>query len=432
MKLFQQMLVAGASLSLIAPIAAQASDTLNLDEMNSYSRSKKSKVARLSNKTFINEVGEDAAILNARIDGLEAKQNNLEAGAFSSTTSMDGKAVYWIGAVDGGDTIGSHEKTETGYTYTMNLNTSFSGDDNLYVRLKAGDVGGAGDSIWDIKPTYHIETKDYDDALHVDKIWYTGTLGEKFTYFIGPRIENYYMYITPSIYQPGALKSMKLGGNANFGASTDVGAGFKYETEGGFGFATNIVSKDADKTAGMLGKADTNKWDTQVAYTTDRWHLSATFSDQQNWSSHSYNATKKAAAMKSGDFTGLALRGYWRPENSGTATPEISVGYDTRSADDDGLTGADIQSDSYFVGLTWRDMIQADDRIGIAITQPLKVTGCNGVCSAADVDPFIWEAYYAFRPNDSMEVRPAIFGGTDSFEAGDDIFGTVLTTTFKF
>ena len=40
MKLFQQMLVAGASLSLIAPIAAQASDMVNLEEMNSYSSSK--------------------------------------------------------------------------------------------------------------------------------------------------------------------------------------------------------------------------------------------------------------------------------------------------------------------------------------------------------------------------------------------------------
>ena len=36
MKLFQQMLVAGAALSLIAPIAAQASD-INLEEMNNYS-----------------------------------------------------------------------------------------------------------------------------------------------------------------------------------------------------------------------------------------------------------------------------------------------------------------------------------------------------------------------------------------------------------
>ncbi len=32
-----------------------------------------------------------------------------------------------------------------------------------------------------------------------------------------------------------------------------------------------------------------------------------------------------------------------------------------------------------------------------------------------------------------MEVIPAIFGGTDVLtDAADDIFGAVLTTTFKF
>jgi len=35
MKLFQQMLVAGASLSLLAPVAAQAND-IDLDEMTPY------------------------------------------------------------------------------------------------------------------------------------------------------------------------------------------------------------------------------------------------------------------------------------------------------------------------------------------------------------------------------------------------------------
>ena len=100
MKLFQQMLVAGATLSLIAPIAAQASDVVNLEEMSSYSRSKKSS-SRLDSKTFINEVSEDIANLKGRVDGLEAQQNNFEAGAFSSTTSMDGKAAFWIGAIDG-------------------------------------------------------------------------------------------------------------------------------------------------------------------------------------------------------------------------------------------------------------------------------------------------------------------------------------------
>ena len=428
------MLVAGATVSLIAPIAAQASDAINIEEMNSYARSQ-TKSSRIDSNTFINEVSEDIAKLKGRVDGLEAQQNNFEAGAFSSTTSMDGKAAFWIGGVDGGDEIGDTEVIETGYIYSMNLNTSFTGDDNLYVRLKAGDVGGtdASDpSIWDNKSTYHIETKDTNDSLNVDKIWYTTSIGENITAFVGPRIENYYMYITPSIYKPGALKSMKLGGNANFGASTDVGAGFKYETDGGFGFATNVVSKDADKAGGMLGKSDTNKWDTQLAYTTDRWHISGTLSNQQNWTSHSYNATKQAADMNSGDFTGYALRSYWIPENTGTAVPEISAGYDIRNADETVTSGAGKDSDSYFVGLTWKDMFQPDDRIGLAFTQPLKVTECNGTCTTAEVDPFIWEAYYSFRPNDSIEVRPAVFGGSDVYEDGDDIFGTVLTTVFKF
>ena len=77
-------------------------------------------------------------------------------------------------------------------------------------------------------------------------------------------------------------------------------------------------------------------------------------------------------------------------------------------------------------------MIQADDRIGLAFTQPLKVTDCNGTCSSTEIDPFIWEAYYSFKPNDSMEVRPAVFGGTNVYQADDDVFGVLLTTTFKF
>ena len=425
------MLVAGASMSLLAPIAAQASDVVNLEEMNSYARSQKSS-SRIDSKTFINEVSEDIADLKGRVDGLEAQQNNFEAGAFSSTTTMDGKAIMWIGGVDGGDTLGGGtEAVGTGYTYTMNLNTSFSGDDNLYVRLKAGENA----PMWKVKETYHIDTKDTSDAFNVDKLWYSFPIGENITAFAGPRIENYYMYITPSIYKPGVLKSMKLGGNSNFGASTDVGYGFKYETEGGFGFASNIVTKNADSD-GMLGANDHNKWDTQIAYTADRWHVSATLSNQQGWTGQQYNGTTAAVGIADADgedATGYAYRAYWTPEESGTAIPEITLGYDTRSADDSVASGAPKDSDSYFVGLTWKDIFQPDDRVGVAFTQPLAVTSCNGTCTTEDGDPLVWEAYYAFKPNDSMEIRPAIFGGSEVEDASDeDIFGAVVTTSFKF
>ena len=139
MKLFQQMLVAGASVGLIAPIAAQASDVVNLEEMNSYSRSTKKQSSRLDSSTFINEVSEDLAILKGRVDGLEVKQNVLEAGGFSDTTVMSGKAIFDIGGVDNesGDLA---EAIGFQYTYQINLNTSFTGDDDLYVRLKTGNA----------------------------------------------------------------------------------------------------------------------------------------------------------------------------------------------------------------------------------------------------------------------------------------------------
>ena len=69
---------------------------------------------------------------------LEAQLNEFEAGSFSETT-MDGKLAF-VGAVDAGFTGGPGEALMAGYSYTTNLNTSFTGDDNLYIRIKTGNM----------------------------------------------------------------------------------------------------------------------------------------------------------------------------------------------------------------------------------------------------------------------------------------------------
>ena len=429
MKLFQQLLVAGAALSFIAPIGAQASDVINLEGMNDYNRSKKSTSKRFNSNTFVNEVNEKLATLKGRVDGLEAQQNGIEAGAFSSTTTMDGKAVMWIGGMDGATEIDGTdtESVQTGYTYTMNLNTSFSGDDNLYVRLKGGESG----DVWELKPAgYHIETKNTGDAFRVDKIWYSFPVGDNITAFAGPMIENYYMYVTPSIYKPGALKAFKLGGNSNFGASTDTGFGFKYEADNGFAVASNVVDKNGNST-GFFQDNGVSKWDTQIAFTQPRYHVSVTASNAQNWTSQQYNATAFGEDTAS-DSMGFAFRAYWMPEETGTAVPEITVGYDVKDFEN-GAVGTADDADSWMVGLTWKDMFQADDRIGAAITQPLKVTSVVGGGAFDEVDPILWEVYYSWKQNDSMSITPAIFGGTDSWaDSEDDTLGVVVTTAFKF
>ena len=104
--------------------------------------------------------------------------------------------------------------------------------------------------------------------------------------------------------------------------------------------------------------------------------------------------------------------------------PSVSLGFDTTNYD--GAPGTSDNSTAWFAGLTWQDMFQADDRIGIAFGQPTTNED-------ETVDPFAYEAYYEFKANDSVTITPTVFGGTDrNGTAGDDIFGAVLQAELKF
>ena len=83
MKLFKSLLVAPASLGLLAPMAATANE-VTINDFNA---------------------AEEIAVTNSRVDGLEARLNNFEAGSFSETTTASFSADFGIGAVDGKDVL---------------------------------------------------------------------------------------------------------------------------------------------------------------------------------------------------------------------------------------------------------------------------------------------------------------------------------------
>ena len=452
MKLFQKLLVAGTAMSLITPLAAQASDTVNLDKVNNFSE-----IQRFDDKTFTNEVSDDLtalkdilnrlsdkglidsddlANLEESLDETETKQNVLEAGGFSDTTTMDGKAIFTLGSVEYDDNSGN-EAVQAYYSYTMNLNSSFTGDDNLYVRIKSGNGGDFANSK--TYGTYLSSNKANGDVLKVDKIWYQFPVGENNTVWVGPKIENYYMHGTsPSIYKP-VTKQFTLGGNGNaYGASTDTGAGWAYQADNGFAISSNIGTKSTTTgsvdilndddvvigskniNTGLLTDETKTSWATQIGYTQPSYSVSAIVNVKSNgWSDSYYKAGDINGNADANDqYTAIGLRGWWRPDGD-TALPSISVGYDTTDYDS-------TTADAWFVGLNWQDIFSADDKIGAAFGQPTSNED-------SDVTPFAYEVYYAFKPNDSITVTPAIFGGTDrNGVSGGDVFGTVLETTFKF
>ena len=425
-------MVAGAAASMLAPLASQATE-VNIDDMNSYSRSKSSKI-KFDSKTFTNE---DFAVLKGRVDGIEAKQNNFEAASFSDTTTMDGKAVFSVGAVDGPKKDGTSsyitDSAVFQYMYVMNLNTSFTGDDNLYVRIKTGN--GPSDKIGGVTKkyrafnetatgTYLSSANQNGDALKVDKMWYTMPVGEKLTFIAGPKIENYYMHgTTPSIYKP-VLKQFTLGGNASaYGASTSPGAGITWTGDNGLAISSNFTTQKGFEDSGLLTNEGKTSWATQIGYTQPRYSVSAIVNQKYNGWTDSYFTTA-SGKLRGGtaDSTNIGLRGWWRPAETGSATPSISVGFDTSETGETSNTNTDM----YFVGLNWQDIFNSDDRIGLAFGQPQTRED-------ETTDPFAWEAYYSFNVNDSVNVTPAIFGGSDrDGSAASDLTGVVVETTFKF
>ncbi len=124
MKLFKSLLVAPAALGLLAPMSATANE-VTIGDFNS---------------------AEELAITNSRVDGLEARLNNIEAGSFSETTTASFSADMFLGAVTGGVRNDSTEPDELGdavmaaYSFQIDLNTSFTGEDSLDISLDAGNT----------------------------------------------------------------------------------------------------------------------------------------------------------------------------------------------------------------------------------------------------------------------------------------------------
>jgi hypothetical protein len=91
----------------------------------------------------------ELATLKGRVDGLEARAKTLEAQQFSTTTKLQGEAIF-SGTAAGGGAPGNGDVNPTAsYRVRLNLVTSFTGKDTLITGLQSfgyqgGLLGGNG------------------------------------------------------------------------------------------------------------------------------------------------------------------------------------------------------------------------------------------------------------------------------------------------
>merc|ERR1711990_1357777 len=330
-------------------------------------------------KRLIREFETELAIIKGRVDGLEARVGELEATQFSTTTKLRGQADFFLGGVsyndrnecnkDGGSCV--DDNLSLSYRYTLNLNTSFTGKDLLYTRLRTGNMS----NVWVQSDSYLSDAKKGDGTLKVDKLWYSFPVGNEFKVTVGAAVENYYMVETPTRYKP-ILKALKLGGyGAVMGASTGQGFGVQWRQdvdpgEAAFNIAANYVADGGEgaKTEnglGMFGDDTDGLFLSQVGYGNRKWYVSGLYAYKHgsDGSSPAMGYSTPRASTYDEGLHAIGLRGYWTPEESGFI-PTISAGFDYGFSDaDDKFSTEEVKG--WMVGLNWKDAFMEGNKLGL-------------------------------------------------------------------
>jgi hypothetical protein len=371
MKLFKSLLVAPATLGLLAPMSATANE-VTINDFNP---------------------AEELAITNSRVDGLEARLNNFEAGGFSDTTTASFSADAVIGSIDGDPTS---EAVQFEYQYNIGLTTSFTGEDSFDVAIDSGSD----------TPTTAANPMAFDTgaALSVDGVTYSFPVGgismlvgndtDISSVFTGACT---YSAFTDGFGDCGTANSIGVGGNG-----VTVAGSYAYDS--GFSLAaglsgTTATVDDAGDTVspGILTTEGSDTYAIEAAYTADSWAMALAYVSADNGADEE---TTTWGVNASYTFDDAAL-------------PTVSVGWETTE------TGG-VDADGYFVGLTFPEVGPGSVSLGVATL---------GNFTDDETELMAYEASYAYPVNDSLTVTPGIFIAE---QEGDDLTGIMVKSSFSF
>ena len=366
MKLFQSLLVAPATLGLIAPMAVTA-NTINLADVSTYSSSEE--VENISEF----KTAEELAVTKSRVDGLEARFNNFEAGSFSETTTASFSADFAIGQVDGLDitstrTDGNEALTAT-YGFQIDLNTSYTGEDSLDISIVAGNgstsATGTVSSGVKSNPLAEFDLNAGDDSLSVDGVSYTFPVGDSMTAIVGDNTDGSALFTTACVYG-GPSNTLDDCGNVNAGITNGGAmAGASYDFGNGFTAAIGYAGPET----GIMTDESLDAYGANVAYTADNYGISLT-----------YGTIESNAVVAGEENTYTALNAYYSLDNG----MSISAGYEV--GDIGGAAATADESINYFLGVNGE--VGAGE-LGVAL-------GTSGGQVEGQDEELMYEVYYSY------------------------------------
>ncbi|PSB07445.1 hypothetical protein C7B62_19890 [Pleurocapsa sp. CCALA 161] len=134
----------------------------------------------------------ELASLGGRVDELESRTAVLEDSQFSTTTKLEGEAIFGVASVLSGsnaelnpDDNGDLDQVPIlGYRTRLELNTSFTGEDLLFTRLSTGNFPEFAETTGTIQGELAFAQPD-DNNLALEVLFYDRPIGENTNVLIG-------------------------------------------------------------------------------------------------------------------------------------------------------------------------------------------------------------------------------------------------------
>ena len=352
------------------------------------------------------ELGSELAIMKGRVDGLEARVNGIEAGSFSETTSMKGKAGFLIGAesLDGD----ANEAVMGEYFFEVDLNTSFTGDDKLNIELETGNHSGAGVG----KDKEGLDWgSDNGDTLKITDLNYSFPLGG-WNLAVGDSMDASKTWpnacsmnnMVDNLGDCGAGNSVDLGGDVSFSASKEFGDGWEI----GLG-----ISADSGETSrGGFTKEGDDFYGIALGYESDTYGFTVAYSMKEKTDLGS-NKTFDATDTQT-DSTYYGLVAYYSPES----TPlTLSGGVELTDVE-----GTDTDKTQWALGVSTE---LGEGTLSANI-------GTNGAIADNAAEELAYDLSYEYPLNDSTTITPFVYIVEESAANTDDAVGIGASVMFKF
>ncbi len=426
----------------------------------------------VSLRRLVQEFQAELQTLGGRVDNLEERTSFLEDHQFSSTTKLNGTAIFALAGVAGGENAqgGDIDKvTAFGDRVRLNFDTSFTGKDLLRTRLQASNLAAfSGTSTFTPEGDLRFADGTFGSGggnnVEIDALLYQFPLGEKTTVVLEANAgapDDFANTVNPYIDGDGDSGAISQFGTRNpiYKLVDGTGIGIKHEFSdalelslgylasdganpgedagvfnGPYGAMAQLTFKPFDKLT--LGLTYVHAYNSDLGAGSNRANLRSALADNSNL----------PTALQ--PFSGLGLptsSNAYGLQGSFQVSPKLVlggwVGYTaTRTLSTLGGTidRGDLKIWNWAVTLAAPDLGKEGNVAGLIVGMEPKVTDVSNGLKAqigddADTSLHI-EAFYQYQLTEHISITPGIIWLTapDHNSDNKDVVIGAIRTTFSF